>query len=420
MNKVSRRTVLSGITAVGLSSRWPSFAQANPKILVVGGGFGGSTFAKYISSLLPSADITLVDSSASYFACPLSNLVIAGQRSIEQQKIRRTFHTKTNLNIVTATAKKISAKSKSVTLADDSHIAFDKLVVSPGIDFKWDAIEGYDQSLTTAMPHAWRAGEQTLLLRRALSDMDDGGLVVISVPRAPFRCPPGPYERASLIAYYLKRNKPKSKVLILDANEQFSKQPQFTAEWSKNYKNMIEWRSSSEDGRVIRVGRRRNSVHTDFESFRPAVANVIPHQQAGSIAHNSGLTDATGWCPINPITFESTLQKDVYVLGDATIAAPMPKSAFSANMQAKVCAIQLARKIRGLEVQPTIMANTCYSFISPQTAISIVGVYNNDNGLKSVENSGGVSPIIAEDSEREAEAWQAKSWFSTITKEAFA
>ena len=420
MNKVSRRTVLSGITAVGLSSRWPSFAQANPKIVVVGGGFGGSTFAKYISSLLPSADITLVDPASRYFACPLSNLVIAGQRSIEQQEIRRTFHGKTNLSTVSGTARKINAKSKSVTLADDSQITFDKLVVSPGIDFKWNAIEGYDQSLTTAMPHAWRAGDQTRLLRRALSDMDDGGLVVISVPRAPFRCPPGPYERASLIAYYLQHNKPKSKVLILDANQQFSKQPQFTSEWSKNYKNMIEWRSSSEDGTLVRVDRRLNSVHTDFESFRPAVANIIPPQQAGSIAQNFGLTDATGWCPINPITFESKLQKDIYVLGDATIAAPMPKSAFSANMQAKVCAVQLARRIRGLEEQPTIMANTCYSFISPQAAISIVGVYNNDNGLKSVENSGGVSPIIAEDSEREAEAWQAKSWFSTIANEAFA
>ena len=420
MNKVSRRAVLSGITAVGLSSRWPSFAQTNPKIVVVGGGFGGSTFAKYISSLLPSADITLVDPSVRYFACPLSNLVIAGQRSIERQEMRRTFHGKTNLSTVSGTARKINAKSKSVTLADDSQITFDKLVVSPGIDFKWNAIEGYDQSLTNAMPHAWRAGEQTRLLRRALSDMDDGGLVVISVPRAPFRCPPGPYERASLIAYYLQHNKPKSKVLILDANQQFSKQPQFISEWSKNYKNMIEWRSSSEDGTLVRVGRRLNSVHTDFESFQPAVANIIPPQQAASIAQNSGLTDATGWCPINPITFESKLQKDIYVLGDATIAAPMPKSAFSANMQAKVCAVQLARRIRGLKEQSTIMANTCYSFISPQAAISIVGVYNNDNGLKSIENSGGVSPIIAEDYQREAEARQARSWFSTITNEAFA
>lgn len=419
MTKVSRRTVLSGIAAVGLSSRWPSFAQANPKIVVVGGGFGGSTFAKYISSLLPSADITLVDPSIRYFACPLSNLVIAGQRSIEQQGIRRTFHANMNINTVSGTARKINVKSKLVTLVDDSQITFDKLVVSPGVDFKWNAIEGYDQSSASAMPHAWRAGEQTLLLRRAIADMDDGGLVVISVPRAPFRCPPGPYERASLIAYYLQHHKPKSKILILDANEQFSKQPQFTSEWSKKYKNMIEWRSSSEDGTVVRVGRRLNSLHTEFESLRPAVANVIPPQHAGSIAQNSGLTDATGWCPVNPITFESKLQKDVYVLGDATIAAPMPKSAFSANMQAKVCAVQLTRKLRGLDEQPTVMANTCYSFISPQTAISIVGVYNNDNGLKSVENSGGVSPIIAEDYQREAEARQARSWFSTITNEAF-
>lgn len=419
MSEVSRRTILGGLAAIGLSNRWPSFAQARPKIVVIGGGFAGSTFAKNFSRLFPSADLTLVDSSLNYFACPLSNLVIANERTLEQQTFKRSYDTTANINCVSSLVKKIDVQNKVVLLNDDSQISYDKAIVAPGIDFRFNAIEGYDRDSTVSMPHAWQAGEQTRLLRKALTSMNDGGLIVISVPRAPFRCPPGPYERASLMAYFLKHRKPKSKILILDANEQFSKQPQFTSEWSKHYNGIIEWRSSAEDGTVIRVDNQSKTLHTDFETFRPAIANVIPPQQAGSIARHSGLTDSTGWCPIDSVTFESKLQKDVYVLGDATIASPMPKSAYSANMQAKVCAINLARQFSGLTEQSTILTNTCYSFISPQKAISIVGVYLNDEGFRSVANSGGVSQIVAKDYEREAEARQAKSWFSTITNEAF-
>ncbi len=420
MSKVSRRAVLGGIAAIGLNQKWPSFAQARPKIVVIGGGFGGSTFSKHFSSLFPAADITLVDPSQNYFACPLSNLVIANERSMEQQGFRRSYDSISNINYVPSFAKRIDTQNKFVLLNDDSQITYDKAVVAPGIEFKFNAIAGYERNSSVSMPHAWQAGEQTRILRKALTSMDDGGLIVISVPRAPFRCPPGPYERASLMAYFLKLNKPKSKILILDANEQFSKQPQFTAEWLKYYKDTIEWRSSSEDGTVVRVDNQAYSVHTDFETLKPAIANIIPPQQAGSIAQSSGLTDATGWCPIDSVTFESKLQKDVYVIGDATIASPMPKSAYSANMQAKVCAINLARKYSGLTEQSTILTNTCYSFISPQKAISIVGVYTNNYEFKSVAHSGGVSPIVAEDFEREAEARQARSWFSSITNEAFA
>ena len=420
MSKVSRRIFLCGVSAIGLTGKWPSFAQAKPKIVVVGGGFGGSSFAKQMSTLLPSAEITLIDSSPTYFACPLSNLVIANERSLSQQKFVRSYLSRSKVKHVRSVAQKIDGQKKKVILVDDAQLPYDVLVVSPGVDFKFGVLEGYDRTSTQIMPHGWKAGEQTELLGKSLANMENGGVIVISVPRAPFRCPPGPYERASLMAHYLQRNKPKSKILILDSNEQFSKQAQFTAEWSKNYKNIIEWRSSSNDGTLIRVDRKSKTLYTDFEVFRPAIANVIPPQQAGVIAQRSGLTDSTGWCPINSVTFESKLQKDVYILGDATIASPMPKSAYSANMQAKVCAIQLARKMSGVDEQATILTNTCYSFISPETAISIVGVYSNESKFRSIRNSGGASPVVAQKHEREAEARQAKSWFSTITQEAFA
>lgn len=419
MSRLSRRTVLSGLGAFGFTSKWPTFAQSSPKIVVVGGGFGGSTFARHISLLYPKAEVTIVDPSATYFACPLSNLVIAGERKLNQQEIQRSYNQILNLTYVQSAAQKIDANKKLVTLVDQSTISYDKLVVSPGVDIKWNAIEGYDRNSSKTMPHAWKSGEQTQLLRNALTEMEDGGLIIISVPRAPFRCPPGPYERASLMAYYLRHNKPKSKILILDANEKFSKQPQFTHEWKQNYGSLIEWKSNAHDGTVNRIHSQSKTVFTDFERYKPAIANIIPPHEAGEIAQRGGLTDGTGWCPINSLTFESKLKKDIYVLGDATIAAPMPKSAFSANMQAKICAVQLARNLSGLEENETVLANTCYSFVSPGSAISIVGVYSNKNAFSSIESAGGVSPIIATDYDRRAEARQANSWFSTITFDAF-
>jgi NADPH-dependent 2,4-dienoyl-CoA reductase/sulfur reductase-like enzyme len=250
--------------------------------------------------------------------------------------------------------------------------------------------------------------------------MPEGGTMLMSVTAAPFRCPPGPYERASLVASYLQRHNPRAKLIILDSNDSFSKQTLFQAAWREHYGNMIEWRSASEFGRVIRADANAMRLHTDFDSEVGDVINVVPPQQAGKIAQLAGAVDITGWCPIDATSFASTLVPDVHVIGDATIAAPMPKSAFSANQQAKVCAIQVARLLNGLAPEPTTLANTCYSYTTPESAISVSGVYTSADGqFSNVEGAGGVSPSGASAEFRRREGQQAADWFAAVTREAF-
>jgi NADPH-dependent 2,4-dienoyl-CoA reductase/sulfur reductase-like enzyme len=269
------------------------------------------------------------------------------------------------------------------------------------------------------MPHAWKAGEQTLLLRRQLEAMEDGGTVVISAPANPFRCPPGPYERASLIAYYLKTKKPRSKLIVLDAKDAFSKQRLFQNAWQALYPN-LEWVSLSNGGKVVSVEVGEMTLVTDFGRHKATVANVIPPQKAGRIADLAGATDRSGWCPIDAVTFESKLQPNLHVIGDASIAGAMPKSAFSANAQAKFCAAALARLLAGGKPDEPKLINTCYSLVAPDYGISVAGVYRPADGqLKEVEGSGGVSPLDAPSSTRAAEAAFANGWFNTITAEVF-
>ncbi|MEO1787979.1 MAG: FAD/NAD(P)-binding oxidoreductase, partial [Pseudomonadota bacterium] len=246
------------------------------------------------------------------------------------------------------------------------------------------------------MPHAWKAGAQTVLLRQQLREMEDGGTVVMSVPPAPYRCPPGPYERASLIANYLKREKPRSKLVVLDAKDGFSKKPLFLEAWSERYPDHLEWRGASDDGRVSRVDPETLTFETDFDTVQADVANVIPPQKASQIADRAGVTDATGWCPVDPVTFESTRQPNIHVIGDAAIMAPMPKSAFAANAQGKVCAIQVARLLAGQAPQPTVLANTCYSYVGAEAAVSVVGVYRlGETAISEVSDAGGISPLAS-------------------------
>ena len=270
------------------------------------------------------------------------------------------------------------------------------------------------------MPHAWKAGEQTLLLRRQLEAMEDGGLVVISAPANPYRCPPGPYERASLIAYYLKTKKPRSKVLVLDAKDAFSKQRLFQDAWKELYGDRIEWVSLSNGGKVTSVEPATKTFVTDFERHTAAVGNVIPPQKAARIAEVAGVTDRAGWCPVDPVTFESKQQANIHVIGDAAIMGAMPKSAFSANSQAKVCAAALAKLLAGQKPEEPRPINTCYSLVAPDYGISVAAVYRPKDGiLVEVENAGGVSPLNAPHSVREEEAKFADGWFNTITTEVF-
>jgi NADPH-dependent 2,4-dienoyl-CoA reductase/sulfur reductase-like enzyme len=307
-----------------------------------------------------------------------------------------------------------------VIIGDAGRLPYDRLVLAPGIDIRWDGLPGYVEAAAERMPHAWRAGEQTLLLRKQLESMEDGGLVVISAPANPFRCPPGPYERASLIAHYLKTRKPKSKLIILDAKDAFSKQGLFLAAWKELYPELIEWVPLSKGGRVTSVDPATNTLTTEFGSHKAAVANVIPPQKAARIAEVAGVADKTGWCPIDPVTFESKLQQNVHVIGDACIAGGMPKSAFAANSQAKGCAAALAKLLGGEKPAEPKLVNTCYSLVAPDYGISVAGVYTPVNGLwTDVKGAGGVSPANAPRSARQLEANYANGWFNTITTEVF-
>ncbi|MEL6473720.1 MAG: NAD(P)/FAD-dependent oxidoreductase [Pseudomonadota bacterium] len=415
----NRRAVLGALAASGLLSGQAAFAQAAPKLVVIGGGFGGATAARALKAYVPAADVTLVEPGERYYACPFSNLVVAGLRALSEQQFDYADMAAVGIRHVAARAASVDASARDVTLEDGSTLKYDRLVLSPGIDMRWSALEGYDETATSAMPHAWKAGAETLRLRDQLRAMDEGGVVVMSAPAAPYRCPPGPYERASLIAHYLKMEKPRSKLIILDAKDQFSKMPLFLSEWSARYGTLIEWRGAADDGRVVRVDPQNMTLHTDFDDQRADVANIIPPQKAAAIADAAGVSDSTGWCPVNPVTFESTLQPNIHVIGDAIIAAPMPKSAFSANLQAKVCAIQIARTLAGAEPAPTVLTNTCYSYVAPDAAVSISGVYSNEMRFADVPGAGGLSPLDASAAERAAEATQAQAWFDAITGETF-
>lgn len=423
MSALTRRRLLASLALLGLQGLLHGRVRAAvqpARLVVIGGGFGGATAARSLKQFLPDAEVTLVEPGDTYTACPFSNLVVAGQRGLSQQTFRYAALRDQGIRIARDTATAVDAGLRTVTLAGGEQLAYDKLVLSPGIDFRWNTLAGYDREAANRMPHAWRAGRQTTLLRDQLQAMPDGGVVAISVTAAPFRCPPGPYERASLVAGFLTRHKPRAKLLVLDSNERFSKQALFQRDWATRYGDRLEWRGASDDGRVTRVDAESMRLFTDFEDIRADVVNVVPPQKAGTIAERAGVTDATGWCPVDARDFASTRQPDIHVIGDASIAAPMPKSAFSANAQAKVCAIQIARRLSGLDVDGTTLANTCYSFLSADEAISVSGVYRSDGGrFSNVPGAGGVSPMNPDKGFAQREAEQARAWYTQITREAF-
>jgi NADPH-dependent 2,4-dienoyl-CoA reductase/sulfur reductase-like enzyme len=398
----------------------PAFSQAAARIVVVGGGFAGATCARTLKQLDPKLQVTLVEPNATFTACPFSNNVIAGLREIAAQQFGYEKIAASGVTLVKLSADKVDAAARSVRLSDGAILQYDRLVLAPGIDIRWDALPGYNEAAAEKMPHAWKAGDQTLLLRRQLEAMEDGGLVVISAPANPFRCPPGPYERASLIAHYLKTKKPRSKLIVLDSKDTFSKQRLFQNAWKDLYPGILEWVSLSSGGKVSSVDPATNTFVTDFNKHVAQVANVIPSQKAGRIAEIAGVTDRTGWCPIDPVTFESRQQRNIHVIGDATIAGAMPKSAFTANAQAKVCAAAVVQLIAGQTPPQPKLINTCYSLVAPDYGISVAGVYRNKDGvLTDVEGAGGVSPVDAPRDFRALEATYADGWFKTITSEVY-
>jgi sulfide dehydrogenase [flavocytochrome c] flavoprotein chain len=397
-----------------------ALAQSTPRVVVIGGGFAGATAARSLKKANPRIAVTLVESSRTFTACPFSNLVIAGSRELKLQQFGYDRIADDAVQVAFATATRVDARARSVRLDSGATLAYDRLVVAPGIDIRWGALPGYDEAAAEQMPHAWKAGVQTLLLRRQLQAMDDGGVVIICTPANPYRCPTGPYERASLIANYLKTSKPKSKLILLDANDAFPKQRLFERAWKELYPDHLEWVGLSNDGRVTAVDVNEKTLITDFARHKAAVANVIPPQQAGRIAEIVGVTDASGWCPIDPLTFESKLVPNIHVLGDATIAGAMPKSAFSANAQAKVCAAAIVRLLDDQPPSRPKLINACYSIVGPNYGISVAGVYQPVDGvLTDVAGAGGASPLDAPRSTRAQEARFAEAWFAAITAEVF-
>jgi sulfide dehydrogenase [flavocytochrome c] flavoprotein subunit len=398
----------------------PALAQAAPRVVVIGGGFAGASAARTLKKADPRIAVTLVEASRTFTACPFSNLVIGGLREITAQQFGYDKVAADGIQIAFATATRVDSQARTLTLDNGSTLAYDRLVVAPGIDIRWDGLPGYTEAAAEKMPHAWKAGEQTLLLRRQLEAMQDGGVVVMSAPANPFRCPPGPYERASLIANYLKTKKPKSKLILLDAKDTFSKQRLFQNAWKELYPDHLEWVALSKGGKVTSVDVGNQTLVTDFGNHKAAVANVIPPQKAGRIAEVAGVADATGWCPIDAATFESKSVPNIHVLGDAIIAGGMPKSAFSANAQAKVCAAAIVKLLAGQPPSQPKLINTCYSVVGPNYGITVAGVYIPVNGvLTDVQGAGGVSPVEAPPSTRAQEALFAQGWFNALTSEAF-
>jgi NADPH-dependent 2,4-dienoyl-CoA reductase/sulfur reductase-like enzyme len=399
----------------------PAIGQgAAGRVVVVGGGFAGASCARALKKIDPRVTVTLVEQSRTFTACPFSNEVIAGLRELHEQQFDYAKFAGDGVTMAFDTATAVDVQARAVTLAGGTRLPYDRLVLAPGVDLRWDGLPGYTEAAAERMPHAWKAGEQTTLLRRQLEAMEDGGLVVISAPANPFRCPPGPYERASLIAYYLKAKKPKSKVIILDAKDAFSKQGLFIAAWKELYPNHLEWVALSKGGKVTSVEPATNTVVTEFGSHKAAVANIVPPQKAGRIAEVAGVADRTGWCPIDPVTFESRLVPTIHVIGDACIAGAMPKSGFAANSEAKAAAAAIAKLLQGEKPEEPRLLNTCYSVAAPDYGFSVAGVYKPINGqLMDIPGSGGVSPANAPRAAREQEAVLANAWFKTITAEAF-
>ena len=410
-------------TAASLVGLGKAFAQPaqDKRVVVIGGGFGGATCAKYLRRADPAIQVTLIERQRTYVTPPSSNLVAVGLRPLSAitlgyDKLSRNH----GIQMAYGNAASIDPAGKTVALENGKTIPYDRLVVAPGIDFKYSALEGYSEQAVTVMPHAWKAGPQTELLHKQLAQMTNGGTVIISVPSAPFRCPPGPYERASLIAYYLKHSKPRSKVLILDANDSFPAQDGFMEAWQSLYPGMIEWVSGSKGGRVIQVDAKSRTVSTGAGQHQGSVVNVIPPQKAGDIADRAGLTDETGWCPVDPGSFESTRQKGIHVIGDSSIAGKLPKSAAAANSEAKVCAAAIASLLAGRSVGEPAFVNACYALASPTYGLSIAGVYGRAAGsIAPLPGALGVSPLKKPAAYRAKEAQDANGWYQNIVADSF-
>ncbi len=426
MTNIHRRGFIraaGGFATLGATFGFPSLAMgAQHHVVVVGGGVGGATVAKYLRKLDNKIAVTLIEAKPKYTSCFMSNEVLSGERTLESLTFGYDGLKRYGIDVVQDTVIDIDPVNKVMKTLTGVVFNYDTCVISPGVGFKWDAIDGYSEAISNeTIPHAWFAGPQTQLLRNQIKAMPEGGVVVISAPPNPFKCPPGPYERASQIAMYCKHHKPRAKIIILDHKDKFSKKGLYTEGWSKLYgygteNSMIEWVSAANGGSVYSLDSSTRTLEAEVDDYQGDVVNIIPAQKAGAIAYTADLVE-NDWCPVDKRTFESLRHKDIYVLGDASSAAKMPKSAYAANSQAKVAAAAIVARFNGLEPGDPTFVNTCYSVVGEDFGISVAAVYNLDaesNMILPIKGSGGVSPSNASPEIRKREVSYAHSWFKNV------
>ena len=421
MSRLTRRDFLkvSGAAATsllpGCMTQPATPSKPIGRVIVIGGGFGGATAAKYLRMWGEGAiEVFLIERNAEFISCPASNLVLGGSRTMGD--ITRSYAGLRNhgVHVIRDEVTAINVEKKRVSLGRIQDLPYDRLIASPGIDFMHDSIEAYGPEAQKTILHAWKAGPETVALRQQLEAMRDGGVYVLAVPRAPYRCPPGPYERACQVAWYFKQAKPRSKVIILDANEDVvSKGALFKAAWNDLYKGMIEYRGNSE---VKSVDARANTVKTDFDTISGDVLNILPPMRAGDIARTAGLlTPNTRWCGVDWLSMESTVHKGIHVLGDATLSAPaMPKSGHMANNHGKLAAAAIIEIMNGRAPSPQpVIANTCYSFVSDREVIHVASAHRYDPAQKTLTVVPGASGVSSSRSEIEGGygwAWAQNIW----------
>lgn len=412
------------LTLTGCRSQCRKTATAH--VVVVGGGFGGATAAKTLRLLDAGLNITLIEPKAHYITCPGSNWLFAGltdlqQLTVDYQALKNHYA----IDIVVDTVAGIERERRHLRLSSGERLRYDRLILSPGIAFRWDGIAGYGPAVAEIFPHAWQAGPQTLLLAQQLQAMPQGGVVLMVAPPDPYRCPPGPYERASMMAYWLRQHNPRAKILILDPKRSFSKQALFEAGWREHYgygtaNSLIEWHCLA-DNPITELDANGKTVISDFgDRFSGQVLNIIPAQTAASIAIHAGLSDQSGWCPVKAQTSQSLVDEFIHVIGDAAQFAPVPKSAFAANSEAKACAFAVLGLIHEQAMPEPTWLNACYSLVTPQHGISVAGVYklDSEHAVAAVPGAGGVSQHTAAE-HRGLEADYARSVYRNLLRNTF-
>jgi NADPH-dependent 2,4-dienoyl-CoA reductase/sulfur reductase-like enzyme len=396
-------------------------AQGKPRVVVIGGGAGGATAAKYIAKdSAGTIDVTLIEDSETFTTCFFSNLYLGGFR--ELQSITHAYdqlQSAYGINKVTGWATSVDRGAKTVTMADGSTVPYDRLVLSPGIDLIWDSVPGYSEEAAETAPHAWQAGRQTEILKAKLDALADGDNIVMVAPPNPYRCPPGPYERVSMMAHVLKsKGFTQSKIFVIDPKDKFSKQGLFQAGWEKHYPGMVEWYGPDVHGGIQSVDVAAGSVETDLDTFSGALLNIIPAQRAGVIAIDAGVADEKGFCPVDAASMRSTVDEAVFVIGDASIAGDMPKSGFSANSQAKVAAMNVRADLSDSRVFPAKYSNTCWSLIETDDGVKVGAQYEPKDGkITSVESF--VSQADEDATVRKTTYEESLGWYSGIVADMF-